>query len=417
MIQQTQFPFNMEITNDKLTSKAGLSIFAEYCRQAGLTGLPDKYLASPKSNRGFKPSVFVNSLVLLLTAGGRCLDDLRELKNEKELLGITGIKIIPEPDTVGNWLRRTDIKGLNLIDSSVIKKIIEKEDINEYTLDIDATEIIAEKRECMYTYKNNKGYMPMLGFLFENGICLHNEFREGNISPAFNHVDFYKKCKNNMPHGKIIKYFRADSASYQSSLINTLEEDNVLWSITADIDSSVKKTIKLIKEWVKPQGLDFEISETVHCTNKTNKAFRLIIKREYRKEPDLFEGQYFYHAIAANLEGNPLEVLNRHNKRGQAENFNKEIKCGFSMESMPCGTFSANEVYFAIGILSYNLFIGFKSLNPLFSNNTIKTFRWFFLNIAGKIIKHSGKIILKIKTDMDRFNTLLQLRQKILCMH
>ena len=85
------------------------------------------------------------------------------------------------------------------------------------------------------------------------------------------------------------------------------------------------------------------------------------------------------------------------------------------MESMPCGTFAANEAYFAIGILSYNLFIGFKSLNPFFSNNTIKTFRWSFFNIAGKIIKHSGNIILKIKTDMDRFKLLLGLRQKILC--
>ena len=71
MIQQTLFPFNMEITNDKLTSKAGLSIFAEYNQATCLTELSDKYLASPKSNRGFKPSVFVNSLVLLLTAGWR----------------------------------------------------------------------------------------------------------------------------------------------------------------------------------------------------------------------------------------------------------------------------------------------------------------------------------------------------------
>ena len=403
----------MEITKDKLTSKAGLSIFAEYNRSTGLTELSDKYLAPPKSNRGFKASVFTNSLVLLLTAGGTCLDDIRELKNEKELLSITGIKTIPEPDTAGDWLRRTDIKGLNIINSSIIKKIIQKEDITEYTLDIDATEIIAEKRQCLYTYKNNKGYMPMLGFLFENGICLHNEFREGNISPASGHTSFYDNCKNNMPYGKRIKYFRADSASYQSSLINVLEEDSVKWGITADLDSSVKKAIKSIKEWTRPQGLDFEISETIHCTNKTDKAFRLIIKREYRKQPDLFEGQYFYHAIATNLKGNPLEILNWHNKRGQAENFNKEIKSGFSMENMPCGTFGANAVYFGIGILSYNLFTGFKSLNPLFSNNTIKTFRWSFFNIAGKIIKRSGRIILKIKTDMDKYIALLHLRQKI----
>ena len=46
-------------------------------------------------------------------------------------------------------------------------------------------------------------------------------------------------------------------------------------------------------------------------------------------------------------------------------------------------------------------------------NNTIKTFRWSFFNIAGKIIKRSGRIILKIKTDLDKYIALLHLRQKI----
>ena len=105
MIQQTLFPFKLEMTKDKITSKAGLSIFAEYNHYIGLTELADKYLTRPKSNRGFNPSVFINSLVLLLTAGGSCLDDIRELKNEKELLGITGIKTIPEPDTIGDYLK------------------------------------------------------------------------------------------------------------------------------------------------------------------------------------------------------------------------------------------------------------------------------------------------------------------------
>ena len=65
MIQQTLFPFKLEMTKDKLTSKAGLSIFAEYNHYMGLTELADKYLTRPKSNRGFNPSVFINSLVFL----------------------------------------------------------------------------------------------------------------------------------------------------------------------------------------------------------------------------------------------------------------------------------------------------------------------------------------------------------------
>lgn len=54
------------------------------------------------------------------------------------------------------------------------------DDITEWTLDIDATEIVSEKRDALYTYNKNKGYMPMLGFIAENSICINDDFREGN---------------------------------------------------------------------------------------------------------------------------------------------------------------------------------------------------------------------------------------------
>ncbi len=41
-------------------------------------------------------------------------------------------------------------------------------------------QVEAEMHDARFTYLGNKGYMPMLGYLFEHGICLHDEFREGN---------------------------------------------------------------------------------------------------------------------------------------------------------------------------------------------------------------------------------------------
>jgi len=49
-------------------------------------------------------------------------------------------------------------------------------------------------RDAHYTYQGEKGYMPMLGYLFEPGICLLDEFREGNESPGAGHVAFYLDC-------------------------------------------------------------------------------------------------------------------------------------------------------------------------------------------------------------------------------
>ena len=53
------------------------------------------------------------------------------------------------------------------------------------------------------------------------------------------------------------------------------------------------------------------------------------------------------------------------------------MKNGFGQDQMPCGESYANAVYFRIGVLAYNLFIGFKRLSCLASwaHHTMATFR------------------------------------------
>lgn len=139
-----------------------------------------------------------------------------------------------------------------------------------------------------------------------------------------------------MPAGKRIAYYRADSASYQAELINALESDGVVWAITADQEKAVKEAILNIPpdDWKEPTlDCGYEIAETVHTMARTDHAFRLIVKRELRRQPDLFaQDRYFYHSVASNWpieQKSAAEVLAWHNQRGQAENFLKELK-GFS---------------------------------------------------------------------------------------
>jgi len=102
MIQQTIFPFKIETTKERLTAHGGLALMAEFNHGMGLRELTDRYLPAPGSNRGFDPSVMVDSVVLMLQGGGRSLEDLRELKNEEGLMKLIGRDEIPEPDTVGD---------------------------------------------------------------------------------------------------------------------------------------------------------------------------------------------------------------------------------------------------------------------------------------------------------------------------
>jgi len=430
MIRQSVWDFKIERTKEHLTAHGGLALLAEFNHGLGLRQLSDQHLPAPGSNRGYAPSAFVESLVLMLQAGGQTLEDLRELQREGALMRLVGRDEIPDPDTAGDWLRRmgdpqagqAGLQGLGQVRDLLNQRILRHDGIGEYTLDADAMQIEAEKQEAAFTYQGEKGYMPLLGFLFETPVCLHEEFREGNVSPVAGQLPFYRQCQQRMPKGKRIAYYRADSASYQTELINALEADGVYWAITADQDRAVKEAIGNIPEtdWKEATvGCGYAIAETVHTMTRTHHAFRLIVKRELRRQPDLFasEDQYFHHAVASNWpseQKSAAEVLEWHNQRGQAENFLKELKGGLGLDRMPCGQSFANAVFFRLGVIAYNLFLGFKRLSCPKSwwHHTLATFGWKLIQVAGRIVHHAGQVILKLALDAEKLLLFRQIRKR-----
>jgi len=135
------------------------------------------------------------------------------------------------------------------------------------------------------------------------------------------------------------------------------------------------------------------------------KAFRLIVMRRPR-EQDLFEDNlpYRYHAIASNRPNeDAAATMEWYSQRGDAsENRIKDLKVGFGMEYMPCGLFQANAVFFAIGALTYNLYLGFRSdaLGSGWERSQVQTVRWRLFQTAGKIVRHGRQMFLKISTAM-----------------
>ena len=177
------------------------------------------------------------------------------------------------------------------------------------------------------------------------------------------------------------------------------------FAIGADQDAAVKAAIAAIpeREWQKFR--DGEIAETVHCMNKSEKAFRLIVLRR-SQEQDLFENTqpYRYHAIASNRANeDAAATMAWYCQRGDAsENRSKELKIGFGMEHMPCGTHSANAVFFAIGVLTYNLYFGFRglALGPACQRAQVQTVRLRLFQTAGRIVRHGRQVFLKINAAM-----------------
>jgi len=409
MIEQTVLPFKLEETKDLITPQAGLALLGEFAIGLGLLNRLDQDLPAPGSGAGYRASEHVFPLILMLNGGGRSLEDLRQIKNDQGLREILPLGRMPSSDATGDWMRRSGsnsgLDGLGKVNRRALKRGLKYDGIKGYTLDIDATGIEAEKEAAKMTYKGYTGYMPIVGHLAENGLIIGDEFREGNASPSCRNLEFIKYCEHQLPAGKSIKALRADSAAYQARIINHCDGQGIKYAIGADLDEAVFRQIKGIagRDWHAYQnGL---IAETVHCMNKTDQAFRLVVIRR-PVQGELFEQSgetERYTAIATNRTEDLEQVVRWYNQRGQcSENRIKDLKIGFGMERMPCGQFEANAVFFRIGVIAYNvgrLFV-LKTLDPCWHRHQVQTLRWKLFSTAGKIVFHGRNVWLKVRRHM-----------------
>jgi hypothetical protein len=196
-------------------------------------------------------------------------------------------------------------------------------------------------------------------------------------------------------------------------MINHYSQPGRSLSITADQDAAVKREIQPLPEaaWQPYRtaddiATDRERAETVHTLNATKQAFRLIVLRWPNPQPSLFEAdRYGYHAVATNREEPACEVIWKHNERGNCENWHKELKIGLGMEQMPCGQLDANALYFAIGVLAYNLapLLKRRVLPASYPTATVATLRWKLYGLAGKLVRHARCWMLQIKAERDKW--------------
>ncbi|MGH9846514.1 MAG: hypothetical protein ACREEM_48065 [Blastocatellia bacterium] len=149
MLSQTVLPFKLDSTQDTLTAQAGLVLFGKYLHAMGFPGCLDRELPGPGHRSGYPPSAYGVPLVLMLHGGGRSLEDLRILRSDEGLRTLLDLVVIPSRDAAGDWLRRMGagegLEGLSRVQRRWLRKLLRKEERSEYTLDIDATQIVAEK--------------------------------------------------------------------------------------------------------------------------------------------------------------------------------------------------------------------------------------------------------------------------------
>jgi hypothetical protein len=393
---------------DAVTGKMGLSWLMHAMKDFGVEKLiSDEY--EKGSNREIEYFKKIMSGVMTRVAGGERVEDIENLRVDAGLLESLGWEEMMSADTYLNLIKdkRTNAKIRRVNDRMVIKALMGLEE-EELTYDNDATYFDSEKESAAYSYQKRKQFSGLIGCIAELRMINTVDFRRGNVSPQVGVMNQLRKAVSQAKAaGKRIKTFRSDSAAYRMDVMTYCDVEGIKYFISADKDKAVQRQIKRIKEsqWRMledkyAKNEDTKWAETVHVMSKGFRV-RMLVLRWPNPDPDLFdESPYCYHAMVTNdFEIKPMEWLKVHNGRmGTIEHSHQEIKTELGCDYAPSHEFEKNRGYFLIGILAYNMveilkrsYLGFSTLSW-----KIKTLRYRFIYVCGKIVKTGRRFCCKI---------------------
>ena len=400
----------LKMSKDDVTGKMGLSWMVGCMEHFGLKEMvSEEFSGKKKSNREMSSYEKLMGGAMTRIAGGDRVSDIDVLRADQGLINSLGWKRIVGSDAYGNFINdsRNNAKQ-RLVNEALVIKAMKKCGETEFTYDNDATYFDSAKRSAAYSYQGSRQYSGLLGCIAELGLINTVDFRPGNVSPKTGILNQLRKSVGQAKQaGKRIVKFRSDSAGHQNKIFRFCDEEKIAYYISLVKNEAVKVCIRAIKEseWQPLLGkyqarLATEWAETVYVTEE-GVSMRIMVQRWANPHPDLFESEPFCYCVIAtnNNKIEPMEWLELHNGRmGSIEYSNKEIKSGLSCDYVPSHEYEKNRGYFLMGIMAYNMVQIMKLfyLGQGVINWTIKTIRYRFINVCGKIIKTGRKFYCKI---------------------
>lgn len=418
-IECTMKELKLERTEERLTRRTGLVLVDRFGKKIDLANKIDRAFGRPGSNRGMAASDYVMTLVEMLIDGAMHLEDVKDFERDEAYKLMTGREHYPTSDALGDWLRRKggkeceEEKKLMTVDAELINALTKE---RGKTLDVDASVIEADKGDAVYTYKEIRGYQPLLAACPEVGLFINSRFQHGNENTQGDIKSFIEESIRLVPG--TIDTVRIDSVGYNHFVFNYCFEKHLKFTITADHDIAVMEKVRKIPEsaWEKGKNEDgsnanYDIAETIHTMNNSKDSFRLVVKRSKRRQVDLLDGEYFYWIVATNFsrdEKDTQAVIHFHEKRGEMERMIGELKNHYNMDHFPCGQFSANSLYFAIGVFTFNLVQLLKQhyFGSEWRTKTLRSLRYYWFHLPSRLVFHARYMIAKVATSLEPFKQL-----------
>ncbi|MGP5733126.1 IS1380 family transposase [Arthrobacter rhombi] len=396
-VSHTPTALSAAFDEPNLIAAAGLVPVMELARDSGLHELADRQLSVP-TDKGANAGAKTAALVAGMAAGADSIDDMTVLRHGgmKRLFGSCYA-----PSTLGSFLRSFSfghVRQLDAVASRFLGNLANRAPLlgdpgaEEFVfVDVDDTIIEVHgyaKQGSGYGYSGVRGLNAVLAIASTADtapVILAQRLRKGAANSARGAKRLVADSLATLGriHAESPVLCRFDSAYYGHAVISTALAGGADVSVTARMDSAVKRAISGIEEaaWESIEYTDAIFDETAGAWiskaevaeidftafSSRKKADRvpgrLVVRRIPELNPKATDGQptlfdaHRFHAFftTVSMDAMGTVVMDKtHRRHAVIEQVNADLK-NSALAHLPSGHFGANSAWLAAAVMAYNL--------------------------------------------------------------
>jgi hypothetical protein len=394
----------------RLTHYGGVYLLHRFLSVIGFKDALAQHVRISQRNNRYTVGEMVLAILYPVILGLERLEVTHLLRQNGIFQYLSGLRRYPDATSLRRFLFRCapDLlpKLSRLHDNYLKRMILRPKPLTRFIFDLDSTvlTLYGKQEHAKVGYNPKKpgrpSYHPLLCFEGQSKDFWHGLLRPGDTSSMTDALHFMRFCFEKLPekHGSV--FVRADKGFYAFSLVELLELLKIGFVIVARLTGPIRNRLAGLRYRRFPGNV--ETAESRYKPHGWKKAYRfVVIRRPQAEDPTeqltLFRlGKYHYQVLVTNLSLKPLNLWRFYNDRAGIELIIKQLKADYALGNIPTRHFRANEAYFQILLVAYNLINWFKRfcLPPEYQTATLQSLRYQVLLMPVELMKTGNRIYL-----------------------
>lgn len=401
-----------------LTHYGGVYLLHRFLSRIGFKDAVARHVRLPQRNNRYSVGEMLLALLYPMILGLERIETTQLLRQNGVFQYLTGLPSYPEPTTLRRFLLRVAPAALPklraLHDRFLARMTVWPEVPSRLVFDLDSTVLVVygKQEQAKIGYNPIKpgrpSYHPLLCFEGQSRDYWHGELRPGDTHSSSGALEFLEACWRKIPRGVQTVILRADKGFFDHKIIEWLEAHHAGVVIVARLTAPIKRKLPHLR--YRRYAWGTEVAEFQYQPHGWKKAARFVVVR--RPEPEeptsqltLFKlGRYHYQLLVTNLRLQPLNLWRFYNRRAAAELTIRQLKGDYALGHIPTRHFFANETYFHLLLLAYNLINWFKRLclPPELQDSTLQTLRHKILLMPAELRRAGNRTRLALPVSGSR---------------